>query len=117
MKFISRGLKLRIVLVPSRYMRDAFGARSYVAGKDAQFENSQFETSNPVIIKMLKESKSFGVEFWVADGQKTEITEEGKKMIEEDKKTADSTLVNCPECGKRFVNEGGLRLHMMAKHK
>lgn len=117
MKFISRGLKLRIVLIPSRYMRDSFGARSYVAGKDAQFENSQFDTSDPEVIKMLKQSKSFGIEFWVADGQKTEINEEGKKMIEADKNTADSTLVNCPDCGFRAKNESGLRLHILGKHK
>ena len=117
MRFISKGLKLRIVLVPARYVRDSFGSRSYVAGKDAQFDNNQFETSDPEIIKMLKQSKSFGIEFWVADGEKTEINEGGKAMLEADKKTTESTLVNCPECGKRFVNEGGLRLHMMAKHK
>lgn len=117
MKYISKGAKLRIVIVPARHIYDNLGQRQYQAGKEAQFENHMFETEDKEIIKFLSTSKSLGNEFWLADGQKTEMTEEGKQVALQDKATVEGTMRTCPECGKECINESGLRLHMRVHAK
>ena len=116
MKFISKYKEHRVGLVPARHLIDNFGRRNYQAGVSAQFHNGEFETNDPQIIKFLKESVWYGVDF-KGIGDNTPQTEVAKETAKAESESVAATLTSCPFCIFNAKTPFGLRSHIRLAHK
>lgn len=64
-KFVATGSsKLRLVLIPDRFVVDpTTHSRSIVKGKDAQFEQGNFETEDEQIVALLRKHPGYKISF------------------------------------------------------
>ena len=115
MRFVSKYKEHRIVLVPDRYIIDNYGRRMLQKGISAQFTNNQFETDDPEIIKLLKESQWYGVDFR-AVGDNSPISEEAKETKQKEVESAENTLTSCPYCAFNAKTNLGLKSHIRFAH-
>lgn len=116
MIFTSKYKEHRIVLIPDRHLVDNYGRRTLQKGISAQFHNNQFETNDPQIIKLLKESEWYGVDFRAA-GDDTPITEQAKQIGEAEQESAENTLTSCPHCPFNAKTQFGLKSHIRFNHR
>lgn len=116
MLFMSKYKEHRVVLIPDRYTVDNFGRRTFQKGVSAQFHNNQFETNDKEVIKLLKESVWYGVDFR-AVGDETPKTEQAEKASQEEKESIDNTLTSCPYCPFNAKTNFGLKTHIKFNHK
>lgn len=115
MKFISKYKEHKVGLIPSRHIIDNFGRRTYLAGKEAQFHDFQFETEDQEIIKLLKESKWYGVDFR-AVGETDTLTPVAKQVMQREALSGEDTLTSCPYCPYNAKTAFGLKSHLRFKH-
>lgn len=62
-KFISKYPTYTLILTPSQVI-EKNGKRKFIPKVVAQFENSVFETNDAKIIKKMKKSPFFRIDFW-----------------------------------------------------
>lgn len=116
MIFVSKYKEHRLVLVPSRYLVDAYGRRTFEAGITALFHNNQFETNDPKIIDLIKKNEWYGVDFR-AVGDNTPASDESIKKVAMENESAENTLTGCPYCPFNAKTQFGLRSHIRFAHK
>lgn len=94
------------------------GEKILLPGTKVIFQNSQFETFDKELIEKLKNTKYFGVDYFVADGQgdENEPTPEGKSLNNQAKQASEDTLRACPHCAFNAGSKIGLTSHIRAKH-
>lgn len=115
MQFISKYRKHLVVLVPARHIYDNLGIRRYQAGKSAQFEDFRFDTEDPEMIKLLKESPWYNVDFR-AVGDNKPMAVQSRLLADEEKESAENTLTSCPYCPFKSKTLFGIKAHMRIKH-
>lgn len=118
MIFISRKKSYKIILVAKRFVLTRDQEKMLMPGLKIVFTNSQFETEDPEIIEKLKNTKYFGIDYFIADGQGDENvpTPAGKRLAAETKQLSQDTLRACPHCSFNAQSEFGLKSHIRAKH-
>ena len=94
------------------------GEKILMPGLKVTFVNSQFETFDKDLIKQLKSTKYFGVDYFIADGQgdENEPTQEGKALNNQSKQASEDTLRACPYCAFNAESKIGLTSHIKHKH-
>jgi hypothetical protein len=115
MRFVSKYKEHRIVLIPDRYIIDNYGRRILKKGIAAEFNNHIFETEDPEVIKLLKESQWYGVDFR-AVGDATPMSEEAKEIKQKETESAQNTLTSCPYCAFNAKTYLGLKSHIKYVH-
>ena len=63
MKFKSKYHRHRLVMRPTVFKMNEWGQREALPGREIQFDNGLFETTDPDEIRFLKASKYFGIDF------------------------------------------------------
>lgn len=116
MKFASRYRNYKVWLKPSYYRLDALGNRVFQQGVFAQFIDGFFESDDKEVIELLKKSKSYGIDFWSMD-EPTQPNKEAKEEEEKKEALKETTVTDCPKCGKSFANLAGLKSHMRIVHQ
>lgn len=118
MHFISKYLGYKQTITPPRYLYNAHGERTFVAGEIAKFQDGRFETSDPRLIDELMRNPMYGIDFWAVDGSGQPIAPnaEGQKIVNEDKLGIGTTVHSCPKCSFKAKNLAGLKGHIAAKH-
>jgi len=117
MTFQSKYPFLKVWIKPSSYKFDSVGNRYFDPGKFVEFENGFLKTDDPEVIEGLKKNQYYGIDFWAIDEGKVEINPEGQKVLEAKKVAEETTLTDCPHCGKTFQNKAGLMSHIAYMHK
>jgi len=82
-------------------------------GQTVEFENGEYSTSDPEIIKELKSHPYYGTMFVCATQEGTvKISDEGLRSNNERGTIVDDLSSVCPICAKKCKNEAGLIVHM-----
>ncbi len=91
------------------------GEKVLMPGVKVAFQSFQFETEDEKLIKELKETRYFGVDYWAAEGE-SKPTEEGKVLESARKQASEDTLRACPHCAFNAQSKIGLISHIRHKH-
>lgn len=98
------------------------GEKLLMPGVKVTFTNGQFETFDKELIKQLKATKYFGVDYFVSadNDEEEEIdntpTKEGASLVNKTKEASEDTLRACPHCAFNAASRIGLNSHIRAKH-
>lgn len=115
MLFISKKKSYKIILQAKRFLLSRDGEKVLQPGLKVIFQGSQFETEDKDVIKQLKSTKYFGVDYWCAEGD-TAPTQEGQALESATKQASEDTLRACPHCPFNAQSKTGLMSHIRAKH-
>jgi hypothetical protein len=118
MLFISRKKSYKLILQAKRFLLSRDGEKVLMPGKKIIFQGGNFETHDKELIKELKNTKYFGVDYFVAagEGEENEPTPQGKALESEHKQAAEDTLRSCPHCAFSTTTKTALMSHIRAKH-
>lgn len=89
----------------------------FPAGYTAEFVDGEFTTDNQAVISAMREHPYFGAMFTSIDAEAGEMSKVGAEMLDVRKETAEALASTCTECGKKFANEAGLKIHMRSHQK
>ena len=95
------------------------GEKILMPGIKVVFQSSRFETEDKDIIERLKKTRYFGVDYFIASGEKdtdNEPTPEGKALEATHKQASEDTLRACPYCSFNAQSKFGLLSHIKHKH-
>lgn len=116
MQFISKYENLRLVIQPKRW-KEVDGSKFLTDGITVEFRNGVFDTEDKELITSLKGCRSFGQDFWSAEGEKDELPVAAAKDINDIKEFKEKTESQCEICGKKFDNKQKLAGHMLSHKK
>ena len=115
MKFVSKFKEHRVVLIPDRYIVDNYGRRSLQKGISVEFHNNEYETDDPKIIKLLKETPIYGVHYRGV-GDVDPQTDIAKQTGKKENESIEATLTSCPFCPFNAKSAFGLKSHVRFVH-
>lgn len=120
MIFISRKKSYKIILQAKRFVLTRDQEKLLLPGLKVTFQGGQFETDDKELIEKLKNTKYFGVDYFIAAGQEEAAdntpTPEGKALQAKAKQASEDTLRACPYCAFNAQSKIGLISHIKSKH-
>lgn len=117
MLFTSRKRAYKIIIKPKRFALSRDGEKVLLPGTKVIFQNGVFETEDKDLIKELKDTKYFGVDYFISDaGDENTPTEEGQNLEIKTKQASEDALRACPYCSFNAQNKIGLYAHIKSKH-
>lgn len=117
MEFVSKFKRYRLWLVPSRYLHDNFGQRTFQQGICARFEDNHFETKDDEMVRMMLASPRYGLDFHSTEQVTDEqLSSAAQNQIKDEQQALDTTLNACPKCTFKAKTKLGLMSHIRSKH-